>query len=49
MFSCKHCGTELDEHDVDNNIATWGVFRVVCSDDECMLYEDTINPYTESN
>ena len=29
---CIECGIELDEHDCDANLATWGVFRMVCSD-----------------
>ena len=32
-YFCTECGIELDIHDVDANLATWGVFRGVCSDD----------------
>lgn len=43
MFYCTECGIELDHHDVDINIATWGVFKLVCTD--CVYEVDTrINP-----
>lgn len=29
---CLDCGVELDEHDVDANLATWDVFKGFCSD-----------------
>lgn len=29
---CTECGIELDSHDVDANVATWGVFRQSCTD-----------------
>lgn len=32
VFFCIDCGIELDQHDVDANIATWGVFKSLCSD-----------------
>lgn len=31
-LTCSECGIELDSHDVDANMATWGVFKGVCSD-----------------
>lgn len=39
-FFCRWCGIELDEHDADNNIASWDVFALTCSDYECCLAED---------
>ena len=42
-FYCTECGIELDEHDVDANIATWGDFKCVCT--ECVEIVDTLlNP-----
>jgi hypothetical protein len=32
VFLCVDCGIELDTHDVDANLASWGVFRSLCSD-----------------
>lgn len=32
VLFCKDCGRELDEHDVDANLNTWGVFKMFCSD-----------------
>lgn len=27
---CKDCGAEIDEHDVNINVAQWGYFRFFC-------------------
>ena len=32
ILFCEDCGTEIDVHDVDANLNTWGVFRGYCSD-----------------
>lgn len=36
---CASCGCALDEHDVDANIASCGVFKCICCDcwtgDDC--------------
>lgn len=42
-FFCTECGIELDEHDVDANISTWGDFKSVCSDCVCEV-DMRINP-----
>jgi len=40
VFFCVMCGAELDVHDVDTNLTTWGVFKAVCSDDIEFFSED---------
>lgn len=32
VLFCNECGIELDSHDVDANLATWDVFKNVCTD-----------------
>ena len=32
-FFCIDCGIELDHHDVTANLNTWGIFKLLCSDD----------------
>lgn len=32
IYFCQLCGIELDVHDLDANLTTWGVFKSVCSD-----------------
>lgn len=44
VITCILCGLELDRHDVDANLTTWGVFRAVCSDDvweQCLIDDPT--------
>ena len=32
VINCTECGIELDGHDVDANVAQWGVFKCICTD-----------------
>lgn len=42
VLFCRWCGTELDEHDVAANIATYGLFVLNCSD--CCEGDDGSGP-----
>jgi hypothetical protein len=44
ILFCIDCGTELDINDVDANLATWGIFKCLCSDCIGRVVPDYIVP-----